>query len=161
MSRQADSDRVEAREEGDVKGRYEVAAGDEGVPGSGRREAEDEVLLDALAAGLSYESAGALGGVSARTVRRRVSDVGFAAEVARRRSARVELITGRLTGLCERALQVLENCLDSDRPGDQLRAAEMVLTMTRRFRADSDVHARLAALEATPSEGSAGVEQRA
>ena len=118
-----------------------------------RREAGDEVLLEALAAGSSYEAAGELASVSARTVRRRMAEPAFAAEVARRRADRIAAVTGRLAGLCEQALAVLENCLGSERPGDQLRAAELVLTMTRRFRSDVDVDARLAAVEATVGAG--------
>jgi hypothetical protein len=46
-----------------------------------QREAQDEVILDALATGLSYRQGGELAGVSARTVRRRTAEEGFAQEV--------------------------------------------------------------------------------
>ena len=68
-----------------------------------RRAAGDDVLLDALAAGLSYVEAGALAGVSARTARRRLTDPDFASHLARRRAARVSDVTGRLTVGSERA----------------------------------------------------------
>lgn len=81
-----------------------------------RRTAGNEVLLAALAAGRPYSEAGALAGVAARTVRRRMAEPAFVAELARRRAMRVSDITGRLLGSSERALGVLEECLDADRP---------------------------------------------
>lgn len=113
-----------------------------------RRAAGDEVLLDALASGLSYIEAGELAGVSARTARRRVSDAPFATELARRRAARVSDVTGMLLVGSDRAVQVLLEALESGVTGERLRAAELVLNMSRRFRSDSDVDLRLAALEA-------------
>ncbi len=113
-----------------------------------RRAAGDDVLLDALAAGLSYVEAGALAGVSARTARRRLTDHDFASHLARRRAARVSDVTGRLTVGSERAVQVLLDALDSEVGGERLRAAELVLNMGRRFRGDSDVDLRLSTLEA-------------
>ncbi len=113
-----------------------------------RRAAGDEVLLDALAAGLSYVEAGALAGVSGRTARRRLTDPGFASALARRRAARVSDVTGRLTVGSERAVQVLLDALDSEVAGERLRAAELILNLGRRFRMDTDVDLRLATLEA-------------
>lgn len=119
-----------------------------------RRVAGNEVLLDALAAGRSYSEAGVLAGVAARTVRRRMAEPAFVSELARRRAMRVSDIAGRLLWSSERALGVLEECLDADRPADRLRAAELILTMTRRFRTEVDTDARLVALEspAAPAE---------
>ena len=122
-----------------------------------RRAAGNDVLLDALAAGRSYSEAGVLAGVAPRTVGRRMAEPSFAAELARRRAMRVSDITGRLLSTSERALDVLEECLGAERPGDRLRAAELILTMTRRFRLEVDVDARLAALEGATSPVEAAV----
>jgi len=109
------------------------------------------------AAGLSYAQAGELAGVSARTARRRVSDPPFATELASRRAARVSDVTGRLLVGADRAVQVLLEALESPVTGERLRAADLVLSMSRRFRADCDVDRRLSSLEAAaaPTAGAA------
>lgn len=112
-----------------------------------RRAAADELMLDALATGASYADAAAASGQSARTVRRRVADPGFAAELARRRSERVSHLTGQLVGLGPRAVAVLAEVLEAEAVADRLRAANLILGSLRRFRADGDIDARLAALE--------------
>jgi len=63
--------------------------GDDSNERARRRDDLDEVIVAALAAGRSYAEAAQLSGTSARTVRRRMSDVGFAAEVSARRGERV------------------------------------------------------------------------
>lgn len=123
-----------------------------------RRAAGDEVLLDALATGLSYLDAGVLAGLSARTVRRRMTDPRFAAELARRRSMRVSDVTGTLLSVSGRAVQVLIDLLDSQVAGERLRSAELILNLGRRFRTDTDVDARLAALEAPTQKVPAGLD---
>ena len=133
---------------------------DDGVDDSERqyrRAAGDEVLLDALATGLSYLDAGVLAGLSARTVRRRMTDPSFAAELARRRAMRVSDVTGRLLSVSGRAVQVLVELLDSQVTGERLRSAELILNLGRRFRSDSDVDARLVALEAPSQKAAAGL----
>lgn len=133
---------------------------DDGVDDSERqhrRAAGDEVLLDALATGLSYLDAGVLAGLSARTVRRRMTDPSFAAELARRRAMRVSDVTGRLLSVSGRAVQVLVELLDSQVTGERLRSAELILNLGRRFRGDSDVDARLVALEAPSQNAAAGL----
>jgi hypothetical protein len=121
-----------------------------GRAGSGRDsrlDAADEVLVEALANGSSYAEAGDLAGVSARTVRRRMSDPTFSAEVAKRRNERLGVVSGRLSQLAERALDVLEGALASERAGEALRAADMVLSLDRRYREQVDFAARLLAVE--------------
>ncbi len=128
-------------------------AGDaDGTEADRRREAGDEVLLDALATGLSYLEAGELAGLSARTVRRRMTAPDFAAELARRRAMRVSDVTGRLVAASERAVQVLLELLESQVAGERLRSAELILNMGRRFRSDTDIDVRLSTLEARPAQ---------
>jgi len=117
-----------------------------------RRAAGDEVLLDALATGLSYLEAGELAELSARTVRRRLTAPDFAAELARRRAMRVSDVTGRLVAASERAVQVLLELLESQVAGERLRSAELILNMGRRFRSDTDIDVRLSTLEARPAQ---------
>lgn len=111
------------------------------------RESIDEVLIAALASGMSHLQAAAIAGVSAKTVRRRHGDPAFVVEVARRRAIRVDEVTGRLSEMCVRALEAVDGCLDSATPSVRLKAAEMVLTWFRRLRDEVDVDARLASLE--------------
>lgn len=118
---------------------------------SRRREAADEVILEALAGGSSYSEAALTANVSARTVRRRMTDPAFAAELARRRALRVSDLTGRILSLGERAIAVLGEALDADSVTDRMRAANLILTSLRRYRADGDVDLRLTVLEASPA----------
>ena len=114
-----------------------------------RREASDEILLAALAAGRSYAAAGELAGVSARTVRRRMADAAFAAEEDSRCNERVLEITGGVLGMCDEALEVVRQCLRAERPADRLRAAQLTLSMALRFRGELDLERNLAAIEHT------------
>ena len=117
------------------------------VHGSGRRAAEDDALVDALAVGLGYAAAGRVVSVSERTVRRRMADPSFAASVARRRAQRLGEISGQLAGLSERAVAVLSEGLGDDDLAMRLRTAQLVLSMARQFRGDVDRDARLVAIE--------------
>jgi len=129
------------------------SAGDaDGTEADRRRAAGDEVLLDALATGLSYLEAGEFAGLSARTVRRRLTAPDFAAELARRRAMRVSDVTGRLVAASERAVQVLLELLESQVAGERLRSAELILNMGRRFRSDTDIDVRLSTLEGRPAQ---------
>lgn len=53
-------------------------------------ESIDEVLIAALAAGMTHAQAGVLAGVCAKTVQRRHADETFVAEIARRRAVRID-----------------------------------------------------------------------
>lgn len=113
-----------------------------------RGGAKDEILLAALAAGKSYTIAGSAAGVSARTVRRKMADPSFAAEVAEHRRLYVNEVVGLLLASGTAAVEVVRECLNSDKPSDRLRAAELLLVLGRRVYADPDVQERLALLEA-------------
>jgi hypothetical protein len=132
------------------------------IPGEGcaegeaveRRHRQDEVLVEGLAGGLDYAAAGELAHVSARTVRWRMADGGFAAAVSQRREQRVGEVTGVLGGLAGRAVATLEACLDVDRPADRIRAAQVVLSELRRFRDQVDLEQRLRQVEEAVQGGS-------
>jgi hypothetical protein len=73
-----------------------------------RREAQDELIITALATGVSYEKAGEVARCSGRTVARRMEDAGFSRRVSKRRGERVVEAAGQLTSLSkDRDLTVL------------------------------------------------------
>lgn len=56
-------------------------------------------------------------------------------------------VTGVLVRLAQRAVAALEQCLEADRPSDQIRAAQVVLGQLHRFRDQVDLEERLRELE--------------
>ena len=113
------------------------------------RSVEDEALKDALATGLTYAEAGELVGVSERTVRRRMSDQPFAAEVSRRRGEHVSSLAGLLVTAGADAVHVLRESLHDDAAAVRLRAAQLLLTLGTQLRHAHELEQRLAALEAS------------
>ena len=112
------------------------------------RAAQDDLIIECLAAGMSYPQAGEIAGCTARTISRRMANRDFARRVSRRRGERVQAIAGQLTALAEDAVTTVREVLASaDRDADRLRAAHMVLTLLGRFRADTDLEDRLNELE--------------
>ena len=112
--------------------------------------ARDEIVLTALARGATYAEAGKAAKSSERTVRRRMSDPKFVAELGRRRGAYISAVTGALVSKSSRAVEVIAECLeDADKTSDRLKAAQLMLAMARQYHSDTDVDARLVALEAT------------
>jgi len=111
------------------------------------REHEDELLQAALATGLTYVEAGAVAGVSERTVRRRMGHRQFAAEVSVRRGEQVTVMTGHLVSAGTNAIDVLRACLGSSNDGVRLRAAHLILTLGPQLRHAHELEERLHALE--------------
>jgi hypothetical protein len=106
---------------------------------------DDEILIAALAEGrYTHAVAGALAGVSAKTVQRRLTNPGFARAVGERRRERVNEVVGQLVGASQRAVQVLVEVLEGGDPADQLRAARMVLEYSRRYHREQVVEDELA-----------------
>lgn len=112
-----------------------------------RRAHVDEVVRAALAVGQTYADAGAAAGVSERTVRRRMSDPDFAAEVSVRRGEHVGALAGQLMTAGTEAVAVLRACLASDNETVRLRAAQLVLTTGNSLRHAHELESRLVALE--------------
>ena len=119
-----------------------------------RRQDQDEIIIDALARGLSYSQAGELAGASARTVRRRMTDEAFAREVRTRRTERVSAVTGQLVTGSEEAVGVLMQCLGAEEDGVRIRAATLLLQHSERYRAQSDLQAEVAEIRRMLSDGS-------
>lgn len=113
------------------------------------RSVEDEALKDALATGLTYAEAGEVVGVSERTVRRRMSEQEFAADVSRRRGEHVSSLAGQLVTAGTEAVHVLRESLHADVPAVRLRAAQLLLTLGTQLRHAHELEQRLAALEAS------------
>jgi hypothetical protein len=113
-----------------------------------RRAAQDEILVGALASGLSYSEAGAQAGVVSRTVARRLEDPQFASRVSRRRAELVSTVAGRLAGAAAEAVAtVLHELREAERSADRLRAASLLLSQVLRFRRDEELEARLRLVE--------------
>lgn len=111
------------------------------------RERQDELLRSALATGATYAAAGTVAGVSERTVRRRMGDPQFAAEVSVRRGEQVATVTGQLVAAGTDAVEVLRDCLRSDTDSVRLRAAHLILTVGAQLRHAHELEERLGALE--------------
>ncbi len=107
----------------------------------------DEVLIDALSRGFSHERAGALIDRSARTVARRLRDPAFAASVTQRRHEHASQIRSRHDELASQALEVLQDCLQSEDDRVRLAAARAALQQHRTNRHDLDITERLDELE--------------
>ncbi len=112
-----------------------------------RREAQDDLIVESLAAGMSYAEVADLANCSARTVARRMADPGFARRVSERRGERVSAITGQLTDVALEAVAVIQNCLHAEVESTRLRAANMALTLLMRLRHETELESRVAELE--------------
>lgn len=112
-----------------------------------RRDAQDDLIVESLAAGMSYAEVADLANCSARTVARRMADPGFARRVSERRGERVSAITGQLTDVAVEAVAVIQSCLHAEVEGTRLRAANMALTLLMRLRHETELESRVAALE--------------
>ncbi len=127
--------------------------------GAGGRADRDELLIAALVVGGTYAAAGEVGGVSERTVRRRMTDPDFAAEVSRRRGERVAGIAGQLVSIGPDAIDVIRDCMAADTAAVRLRAAQLALALGVQFRHGQELEARLVALEtARTTEGGGQVD---
>ncbi len=112
------------------------------------RRSADELLVSALAAGLSQPAAARHAGVSERTVRRRLEDGEFAASVDQARAAVVDRASAQLLGATEQAVAALRDLVESAPPAVRVRAALGLLTAASAWRENGETERRLAALEA-------------
>src|SRR5947207_1741142 len=93
----------------------------------------DQIIAAALAGGATHRAAAAMGGVSERTVRRRLEQEDFRAEVEAQREEIVRHTTNKLTGLTTTAVDALSELLSAEEtpPAVRLRAALGVLSAHR------------------------------
>lgn len=108
---------------------------------------QDEQLVIALARGATVAEAAAEGGVSERTVYRRLEESEFRVRVASRRDAAIGCVTGRLSEINLKAAETLEGLLDSVDEKIQLQAAKACIELGMKIRDSSEIADRLTELE--------------
>jgi hypothetical protein len=104
-----------------------------------RREAQDELLIDALAAGRTYAAAAEEVGCGQRTVARRMADPLFARRVAERRAEHLIVLAGRFSALTVRAVETIEELMDAGLERTRLAAARLVVEWTAKLRHSEDL----------------------
>ena len=110
---------------------------------------EDDILIVALATGLTYVEAGNLIGRSAKTVQRRMADPEFAKQVSQARAAKLDEIAGQLTETGVTAVSIIKEAMAEEYPMKlRLAAAGMPLRQIRELRSAAELEARLREVEA-------------
>jgi hypothetical protein len=103
----------------------------------------------ALATGRTAAEAAGLGKVGERTVRRRLADPEFCAEVSRARNELVAVATARASGRALEAIDTLTELTALDAPPSvRLGAAKAIIDYGIRLRSESELSERLAVVEA-------------
>lgn len=113
-----------------------------------RQAAREELLLAALASGVSVAEAARRSGMSPRTVHRRLADPAFLRELQEARSRMVDAALGQLTESLTAAATSLRDLLQSDSDTIRLSAARAVFEIAGRLRDQVEFERRLTALEA-------------
>lgn len=113
----------------------------------GRRRAEDEAAVTALALGRTAEQAAAESGLSVRTISRRRADPEFNKRIDGIRSRLLSEISGKLIGATVRAVETLEKRLDSDNENASVAAARCLTESLLRVLEFSALDRRLQQLE--------------
>jgi len=116
---------------------------------SERGSTKDDIIAAALASGATHQEAGATAGVSERTIRRRLEQPEFTAQVARQRDELVSRTADKLTSLTTTAVDTLSSLVSAvDTPaGVKLRAAMGILAMHRVWRDATELENRLRRVE--------------
>ena len=107
----------------------------------------DELLLDALAEGLSYSKAAEVAGCSKATVQRRMRDDGFRVQVQAARVLRAEEAASLVEGLALRAAERVSALVDAESELVALKAALAVLDRAEQRRQARETGDRLGRLE--------------
>lgn len=105
------------------------------------------VAVAALAAGRTIAAAAREAGISERTLRRRLADTGFAAQVHAARARIIEEAVGRLAGAAAGAIETLVRLLTSANEPVVVSAAKGLLDNLLRYRAAHDLDERLTRIE--------------
>ena len=114
---------------------------------SPRKKAEEKLVLT-LACGATAESAARECGVSARTVRRRLSDPSFRQQLQMLRADMLQRIAGALVAATSEAMRtLLELMKPAVANNTRLGAARTVMENAMKLREFTEIEARLAALE--------------
>jgi|SRR5829696_2003060 len=112
-----------------------------------RRMPGDEAIISALACGHPYSEAARVAGVSDRTVRRRMQDPLFRAEVEEMRRTVMEQTSASLAQLAGKAVPVLEECMNNGEPWLRQKTALAVVELSIRDRETREMEERLIMLE--------------
>jgi hypothetical protein len=121
----------------------EHQAADGGAP----RKGDDDVLVEALATGLSNTRAGRLAGMSERTVRRRRQEPPIVRQVAERRLEISQQATARMGTLYTDAIDTIEDVMVDGTARERLAAAKLLLQTGPNLRAQTEFEERLHTLE--------------
>jgi len=119
----------------------------DGDCGNERRAQLDDLLMELLSVGRTHAEAGAMAGISERSVRRRMSNPAFAARVSARRGEYVGALAGRLVNAGAQAVEELTSLLRDDSSQVRLRAAQTILSLGSQLRVANELEERLTALE--------------
>jgi hypothetical protein len=124
---------------------------------SGDRSNADHLIVAALAAGSTNQDAAATAGVNERTVRRRLEDPAFRAQVDEARRAAIDLAVARLSDSAAFAATTLRQLAEGAQAETvRLGACRTILELGLKWREHGDLTARIEQLErGTANEGSA------
>jgi hypothetical protein len=117
------------------------------MPHRGRSNA-DSVLIASLASGRTQDQAAEKAGVSARTVRRRLEDPEFVAQVDAARRDLLQRSIAQLMASSMAAVATMHSLLRANSENVRLGAARAILELGQKLREGIDVEERLARLEA-------------
>jgi hypothetical protein len=118
-----------------------------------RREAKDEIIIAALAAGRNYREAAERAGVDRRTVSRRMQLPEFARRVSEGRDEHGVVVSGGLASSTPRAVSTIVACLDDESPKVRLAAAKLLLEMDLKARRINEIERDLAEIRRLLAEG--------
>ena len=105
------------------------------------------LALEVLSYGQSVEKASEVSQVSRQTVYNWLSQESFKNELRERQSVLFQSLSKRLIGITVKALQVLEDCLNSRNESIRLRASGIALSGLKNVMELSDFEERLTRLE--------------
>jgi len=105
------------------------------------------LALEVLSSGFSVEKASEVSHVSRQTIYNWLSQEGFKNELRKRQSILFQSLSKRLMNITVKALQVLEDCLDSRNESIRLRASGIALSSLKNVIDTADIEDRLTALE--------------
>jgi hypothetical protein len=115
-------------------------------------EHDDQILIEALAAGMTHEAAAEQIGCSTKTVQRRLRNPAFVGALRERRAQRADQFASSLERSAERALRALDDLLDAESESVRLAAVRLTLAEQLRFRAAHELEERICYLEATAAD---------
>jgi putative ubiquitin-RnfH superfamily antitoxin RatB of RatAB toxin-antitoxin module len=109
--------------------------------------ADEQELVEALAAGATTRQAAERTGIDEQTVHHRLTDPDFRRAVSRARGQMFDAAHGRLTSLAGKATGIFGRLMVSEQPSVARRAAKAVLELGPRLREATEVAERITRLE--------------